>query len=252
MELTPVRLKLIACEVMFRELCACVADSTNIVDLEFLPKGLHDIETPDMVARLQACIDAVTQEQYDAALLAYALCNNGTVGLRARSVPLVIPRAHDCITLLMGSRQRYQEYFDQHPGTFFRSPGWMERDSANVEGTIYEKLGLSKTYQQMVEQYGEDNAKYIMETMAGWTENYTHLLYIDTGVGRQTDYQVEARREAEDNGWTFETMQGDRGLLQRLVDGQWDDADFLVVPPGQQVAATHNGRILAAASGASG
>ena len=36
------RLKLIACEVLYRELCAAVARSVNQVDLEFLPKGLHD------------------------------------------------------------------------------------------------------------------------------------------------------------------------------------------------------------------
>ena len=36
------RLKLIACEILHRELCAAVARSVNRVDIEFLPKGLHD------------------------------------------------------------------------------------------------------------------------------------------------------------------------------------------------------------------
>ncbi len=33
------RLKLIACEILYRELCAAVARSVNQVDIEFLPKG---------------------------------------------------------------------------------------------------------------------------------------------------------------------------------------------------------------------
>ena len=37
------RLKLIACKIFYRELCAVVARSIHQVDIEFLPKGLHDI-----------------------------------------------------------------------------------------------------------------------------------------------------------------------------------------------------------------
>ena len=241
------KLKLIACEVMFRELCALVAESRNIVDVEFLPKGLHDVESEEMAGRLQACIDAADDGGYDAVLLAYALCNNGVVGLAARSCPLVIPKAHDCITLLMGSRARYQDCFDRRPGTFYRSPGWMERDFANVEGTIYEQLGLSQDYRDMVAKYGEDNAKYIMETMGGWKQHYTHLLYIDTGVARHLGHEASARQEAEENGWTFETMAGDTGLLRRLVDGEWDQSEFLVVRPGHRIAASNDEGVVCAA-----
>ena len=105
------RLKLIACEIAFREICLCAANSRNVVDPQFLPKGLHDIETRDMVARLQEEIDG-TDEKYGAILLGYGLCNNGTVGLVARNAPLVLPKAHDCITFFLGSRRRYQEFFE--------------------------------------------------------------------------------------------------------------------------------------------
>ncbi len=44
------RLKLIACEIFYRELCAAVARSVNQVDVEFLPKGLHDIGQAGMSA----------------------------------------------------------------------------------------------------------------------------------------------------------------------------------------------------------
>ena len=81
-----------------------------------------------MRERVQAAVDQSGGETYDAILLAYGLCNYGVRGLHAE-VPLVLPRAHDCITLLLGSRQRYAEYFAVNPGTFYQSPGWIERDS---------------------------------------------------------------------------------------------------------------------------
>ena len=35
-------------------------------------------------------------------------------------------------------------------------------------------------------------------------------------------------------------------LIQRLVDGPWDDERFLVVPPGSRVAASFDDRIIKA------
>lgn len=122
------KLRLIACEVLLRELCSVIARSPHQVDLGFLPKGLHDIGSSGMVARLQSAVDAVEPAEYDAVIMGYALCNNGVAGLKARTLPVVIPRGHDCMTLFFGSRQRYMEYFDKNPEHTF-SP----RDGSNGE-----------------------------------------------------------------------------------------------------------------------
>src|SRR5665647_1744626 len=121
------RLKLIGCEVLYRELCAAVSRSVNQVDIEFLPKGLHDKGSAAMLSRLQETLDRVDAAAYEAVLFGYALCGNGLAGLVARSIPLVIPRAHDCITLFLGSRTRYEEYFRTHSGVYFKTSGWIER-----------------------------------------------------------------------------------------------------------------------------
>ena len=45
------RLKLISCEIFYREVCAAVARSVNQVDVEFLPKGLGDAIKAALVDR---------------------------------------------------------------------------------------------------------------------------------------------------------------------------------------------------------
>ena len=242
------RIKLIACEVVYRELCLCVAKSRNIVDVEFATQGLHDLKNEEMCARLQEKIDAIDETKYEAVALGYALCNNGLRGLRARRVPIVLPRAHDCITFFFGSRRAYQEYFDAHPGTYYMTTGWAERDHVNLEQTdgVMKQLGLDRTYHEYVEKYGEENAKYIMETMGGWESNYSGCLYIDMGVKEDLGYDDEARKDAGDKGWSFEKIEGDMSLMQRLVDGDWDSDDFLVVPPGHRIIPTNDERVLAA------
>jgi len=242
------RVRVIACEIFHRELCFLAASARNIVDLCFLPKGLHDVETARMVSTLQETIDATDPETYDTVVLAYGLCNNGTVGLEAGDVPVVIPRAHDCITLLLGSRWRYQELFEEHPGTYYRTTGWAERNFAGVDGRVMDKLGLSAEYDELVRKYGEDNARHIWEVTTGWQRNYERIAYVELGLGGHLGYDREAQQEAEKRGWEFVKLPGDLGLLRRLLDGPWEEREFLVLAPAQKLVATNDEDICAARS----
>ena len=226
------RLKLISCEVLYREMCAAVARSPHQVDLEFLPMGLHDQGGPAMRVRLQEAVDRVDATPYDAVLLGYALCGNGVAGLVSRTLPLVIPRAHDCIALLMGGRDRYRIYFENHPGVFFRSTGWLER------GQDLDQAAL------LIARYGEDNGRYLIEQFNGYQRNYRKLAYIATGLEPDGSFERQAREEAARRGWQFEIIRGDLRLFERLVAGDWDENDFLVVPPGWRVKPTYDGGII--------
>lgn len=239
------RYKLIACEILFRELCYCVATSKNIIDMVFLPKRLHDVGEKKMSTRLQEEINKVDPTEYDAILLAYGLCNNGIRGLRA-SLPMVVARAHDCITLLMGSKESYRSHFDQYPGTFYHSPGWIERDQglANNDENIFAQLGMNRTYQEYVEKYGEDNAHYLMDMFGDLLKNYHRLAYIDCGFGDFQKYKEFSRTEAQRRDWEFSEVQGSLNLLTRLVDGDWDPADFLVIPPQKTIRPSYDEEII--------
>jgi hypothetical protein len=230
------RLKLIGCEVLYREACAAVARSVNQVDAEFLPKGLHDLGSARMRARIQEAVDGASGGPYEAVLLGYALCGNGLVGIEARSVPLVIPRAHDCITLFLGSRERYREYLDQHAGVYFQTSGWIER--CQDSGTQ-----LSTDFNELAERYGEEDARYIHQEL---TKHYRQFTFIEMGVEPDGRFEEQTRREAAARGWEFEKVQGDMSLIRTLVDGPWDGDRFLTVPPGSHIVVTHDERFLGA------
>ena len=243
------RLKLIACEIAFRELCAAVARSINQVDVEFLPKGLHDIGQAGMSARLAEVLGQVDASRYDAILLGYGLCSNGLVGLEARGTQLVIPRAHDCITFFLGSKERYLEYFQAHPGVYFKTSGWIERGEGTHQSnpdSIATQSGMLQTYEELVAKYGEDNAKFLYEQLCNMTRNYSQLTYIEMGVEPDDRFEQHTRRTAAERGWKYEKLPGDMGLLQALVDGPWDDQRFLVVPPGHRIAASFDDGVIKA------
>jgi len=238
--------KFIGCEIIYREACRLAASSPLRIDVEFMRKGLHDLVRRQMQSRLQSAIDAVPEsDNYKAILLGYARCNDGLVGLTARSIPLVIPRAHDCITFFFGNRQAYQSYFDSHPGTYYHSTGWCERNDSNVPGSqgVMAQLGLDATYEEMVEKYGKDNADFIFSTLGDGLKNYSRICYIQMGTTDEQPFIEASRNEAQERKWEFELRQGEWSLLEKLFAGKWDD-DFLIVPPGSHIIARNDTQIL--------
>ncbi len=239
------RLRLISCEVLFREMCAACAHSPHQVDVEFLPKGLHDLGGKPMAAEIQAVVDRTPEGLYDAILLGYGLCGNGLDGLRARHTRLVLPKAHDCIGILMGGRERYQVYFDANPGTYYRSTGWLERGKG-LKQLTHNTMGFDESLEAMVEKYGEDDGRYLYEELTRYRSQYSKLTFIETGLEAGGKFVDEAAAEAKEHGWKFERLAGELGWLRRLVDGEWSESEFAIAEPGQTLAASYDTAVVRA------
>lgn len=236
------RLKLVSCDVLHREASAAIARSPHSVDIEFVPMGLHDQGCQVMLSRLQEMVDAVDPAYYAAILLGYGLCGNGTVGLVARWLPIVIPRVHDCINLMMGSRKRYVEYFKENPGVYFRSTGWLERSENIVQ--MNPGVLAGRDLSRWVSLYGEENGQYLFDQFSSYMQRYRQLTFIQTGLEPDAHFESQAREEAAQRGWQFEKIHGDLGMLERLVCGPWDNKEFLIVRPGQRVVARYDDEVF--------
>ena len=240
------KLGVIACEVLARELYYATLMSENIIHIEFKTKGLHD--NPDMMRKeIQEEIDRISfspRERFLAILLVYGLCSNGTMGIKARNIPVIIPRAHDCITLFLGSKERYAEEFSRYPGTYYFTTGWVEREKEGVERSKASGYGLGKTYEEYVALYGEDNAKYLFELESSWSTRYNQATYIDMHLPIPFTYEEDVKREAERLGWNYRKIDGNMRLLHSILDGRWDENDFLIVPPGYSIQPSYDRNIL--------
>jgi hypothetical protein len=253
-------LKVIACEIAIRELQHTAARSKNLIDLEFLTQGYHDVPASGR-DEIQKRIDAVPGGKYDAIVLGYALCSKIVVGLKPSRTRLVIPRAHDCITFFLGSKERYQKSFSERPGTYYYTSGWLEcATRRGTKGSIWggaslpanSSLDLQATYQQWVQKFGEDQANYLFGEISRWTETYSHGTLIDFDFLQPLKLPQQVRQICADKGWTYDQVPGTLSLFQAMVDGPWPDADFLVVQPGQKVVAMFDERIIAAETGQAG
>ncbi len=215
---------------MQREAYYCAASSKNVVDVVLMEQGLHD-EPDRLRTEVQKALDNTLDIQgraYDASLLGYGLCSNGIVGLSAK-IPIIVPRGHDCITLLLGSKDKYKEYFDSHRGVYWYSPGWIE------SGKQPSKERYEKLLEEYKEKYGEDNAQYLMDVEQSWIKEYSWATFIDWGLSDSSEYKNYTKRCAKFLHWKYDELKGSPELMQKLIDGDWDEDEFLVVKPGQKI-----------------
>ena len=244
------RLLALTCEVLARSVYLSAARSPHVVDVRLNRRGLHD-DPPNLRTLLQAEIDA-TGAPYDAMVLAYGLCGGATAGLRAGSIPLVVPRAHDCITLFLGSRDRYAVEFTGHPGTYWYVHDYLERtDDVSAFGGVgaVSDAAARATHEEYVAKYGEDNAAYLMEVLGAWRSHYDRAAYVDLAVadpGATAAAEARARDDAERRGWTFEKLAGELVLVKRLIDADWGAADYLVLQPGETLAMSYDESVIRA------
>jgi hypothetical protein len=239
------RFKVIACEATALQAEIVAKECGNDIDIMTLDIGLHAVGKEKMPLEMQKAIDQVDSSRYDAILLAYGLCNNGICGLHA-AIPLVVPRAHDCITLFMGSKEKYRAYFDTHPGTMFVSAGTLN-PKANEE--LFEGIDLrEKMRQDFLEKYDEEDVDYLMETWGNPLKNYHRITFINDGIGDIEKNRDIARHIAADAQWDFEEFQGGADLFRRMLSGDWDEDSFLVIRPGEIIKPSYSETIICAAA----
>lgn len=219
--------KIISCNVFKAELQSIAPG----IEIEYLELGEH-ARPHTLRSRLQERIDAAAD--CDAVLLCYGLCGRATDGLTARHCPVVLIRSHDCCGILLGSRKRFEELFKPMPSTPFASVGFAE------SGDYYfndGELVTGDAYARLVEQYGEDNARYVWDAMHPKLDGSLQPVYFIHTVPAPGSVE-KCRGKAIEEGREFRELAGDLRLLQMLLSGNWNRDEFLVVQPGQTIRQT--------------
>lgn len=234
----PRPIALLGCEVFLSELRMVAAGMTHIVTEKLLEMGLHD-RPPEMRRVLQEAVDELdARDDIEAIVLAYGLCGCGTAGLRAKRHPLVIPRAHDCITVFLGSKELYAQRLAACPGCYHYTPGWNR--ARRVPGPDRE----AHLRQDFSRKYDPEDVEYLIESERELWAHYHTATFIDPGTPDAPEELEYARGCANALGWEFEHLKGDLTLLRDLLTGPWDDERFLVVPPEHRIAMSNDDKVM--------
>ena len=242
--------KLLACKIMTREVSNLLWRCPNSIDLTLMTQKLHD--RPEQLREaLQQEIDMIDanadmhtndleKHDIDAILLGYGLCSNAVVGLRSKRYPLVIPRIHDCLSLLFGKRERFSEYAAKYPGTFYYTQSWCDMAPFS---TPEQREAKRAAY---MEEYDDDEetVEYLMSVEDEMFRNYDRVAYISWPELLREDEIDGARKLAADKNWAYDQVAGENSLLEDFLWGRWDEQHFLVIPPGKTIAASYDDNVL--------
>lgn len=240
---------IVACRILSRELNYLASQSANHVDITWVGRGLHN--TPEQLRRhLRDTVDDIygqlerkeLEHRPDYIVLGYGLCSNGVAGVRCRDIPIVVPRTDDCIALFMGSQERYLREFSEVNGAYWLNSDWIEQSIRLFDS---EDLRRRK-WMEYAEKFGEDNADYLLEIESSWVSNYSTLGYIHSSVYDSPENLARARMEAEKNNWKMREINDDLRLLRMMVDGTWNDREFLILKPGERIEPDYTGLKLKA------
>ena len=241
------KFKCITCDALARQTYHCAAQSPHLIDVELVSMGQH-IKPEQLNRTLQDKIDSVKDTTYNAILLCYGLCGQATSGLTARDIPVVIPRAHDCITLCLGSKEEYKKQQEICPGTIWYTKDYLERlDNAKEfsgMGASSAELYDEKAYEAMVGRMGKETAGRIIASMGEMTKNYERVVFIEQDMVDSKKEQEFIQKEAGEKGWRFEKMKGDTRLIKGLLNGDWPEEGYLLVKPGQKIIIGFGDRIV--------
>lgn len=232
---------MIACDVFTDEINAFASlKKPGWKILKLLEMGLHD--QPNRLREdIQAQIAEVEADaEIEAIAFAYGRCGNGLVGVRAGRVPLILPQAHDCISILLGGKDRHDALLKENPGTYFYSPGWVREK--RVPGPDREAY-LRDLYKERFEE-DEEMIEDLIEVDREMFAHNNCAAYVSiTDSPQARSYCHEC---AKFLGWKHRELPGEEGFLHALLSGEWqDDSRFVIIHPGEKLGADTDGSLIA-------
>lgn len=206
----------LACETVIAEMLPLLPEGmdTQVFDfgLHVNPEKLHHI--------IQEAINQVNG-QYETILLGYGLCSQAMIGIQANGCTLILPRVDDCISIFLGSKEKYLAQLENEPGTYYLTKGWIE-----VGDTPFSE------YDRVRESYSLETADRICKLMLA---NYKRLALINTGQYEMEQYRKYSQQQAEKFNLRYEEIPGSEVLVKKLLFGPWDDS-FVIKKPGEVIS----------------
>ena len=244
------KIKLIACKALTREFSYLCAQSEHNIDITYIRQGYHN--APEVLRRnLQEEIDRIeggndphsnennanpsrnnlcTQPDFDVILIGYGICSKGTLGLTSKRYKIVIPKCHDCISLLLGSPREYKEAFNKYNGCFWYTASWIENSNMPSEETTAREIEYYKE-----QEYDDETIEYLLEDSKKWESAYNYAGYINMPFYNNDPFKDYTKKAAEFMQWDYIELEGKLTYMERFLNGDWDNDDFIVINPGEVV-----------------
>lgn len=234
----PQRFGLVACRVFEAEIALHGGCAPHIVVTRFLEVGLHDHRTDSARRSRRKSTPLIFGMTFRQCCWRMGFVGGATAGLRAGRHQLVIPRAHDCITVFMGSKEKYACQQAAQPDSYYYTPGWMHANRTPGPERI------EALREELSRKFAADDVEFLLETeRANWAR-HGRAVYLDLGTPDADEKAATAAAAARALHWQYQRLPGDPVLLRDLLAGRWYPERFQIIKPGEVLDHTADERIF--------
>jgi hypothetical protein len=214
-----VKIGIVACETLKREIDVVIDGDPSIVHIEYLEFGLHT--WPEELKK--AVVERINnlEGKVDAVMLGYGVCNSLKDVTSMVRVPTVRFDVDDCVGCLM-TTEGYNRERKVCAGTFFATPAFCDM------GTEWFKKTLRKDMPNF-EELGIDEQWFLDRMFDG----YSRVLYIDPGIGGREECEAKSKQFAADLKLRHESCDGTLEVIRFALD----ETKMLAVASSEKAAA---------------
>ncbi len=179
----------------------------------WLEAGLHN--TPE-VLRAKINEELKKLSGIERVLMVLGHCGGATVGIESGDFEVIMPKADDCLSILLGSMKRRLDT-SREAATYFLTDGWMRYTN-----------NLLADFEKDSVKFGRAKAIRIYKLML---KHYKRFGFIDTKTYDIEKAKCRAKDLSENLEINMDTLPGDDSWLHRLLKGPWSEQEFLILPP---------------------
>jgi len=208
---------MLACTTLRQEITAVMEEEGLHYPVFYLPSELH-LKPENLKNYLCDFIPRLVGVDY--LLLPLGRCGNGTVGVPSGNTTLILPKSEDCISLLLSTERLSDVQRDRY--SVFYTESWLDYYNS-----------ITNEYDRMIAKRGKTRADSLMKSLY---KHYKQFIYLDSGYGDREAGLAKIKPLAEAADVELATECVKFGVLRKMITLNFDDEDFLHVPPGGEVA----------------
>ncbi|MGD0229213.1 MAG: DUF1638 domain-containing protein [Syntrophorhabdales bacterium] len=196
------KIAVIACDIMKRELGKLLADRPEVTKVIFLEMALH-VHPEKLKEAIKEQINSI-KDEIDAVFLGYGFCQSLRGIENEVDVPVVMPQLDDCIAILF-TPERYAAEKRKEVGTWFMTPGWADAGADMV---------IKELYLDRAKKYGKDP----LEMARRLFTHYRRGIFIDTDVGESEHFAAKAEAFCKDFNLKLERTASSSKILEDVFE----------------------------------
>ena len=209
---------ILSCPTLRGELLTALTVHNADIPVHFMPYELHgDIKY--LHEYVQKMIDSFAN--VDRIYICTTGCGGGTIGLKATTAELVLPRTRDCLDILLSGDDLKRDDRRNLRGIYYTA-SWMDF-SKNSEIDV----------EKLIAKHGQEEAEaFLRKLYNGFKDFYV----IDTGCYDVEEVRTYLEPLMKILGTNIKEVKGEYKILHKMVTNQIDQ-DFVVVPKDECVQA---------------